>query len=361
MEVAFLYNNDETTDDVVKKKALITGITGQDGYYLTKLLLNHGYEVHGIKRRSSLINTSRIDGLYQDPHTPTARLFLYFGDASDTSSLYNILHKVKPDEIYNIAAQSHVRVSFDIPEYTADTVALGTLRLLNAIRAVGMEKDIRFYQASSSEMFGSSPPPQNEQTPLHPCSPYAAAKVFAYWTTVNYRESYGIFATNGILFNHESPVRGETFVTRKIAAAVAKIAKGIDDCVYMGNLEAKRDWGHARDYVEGMYRIMQHDKPDDFVLATGRTETVRYFLEHAFAVAGIEVEWQGTGIKEVGLNKKTGKPIVRIDERYFRPTEVDILCGDAGKAKKELNWSPTITLEELIREMVESEMRVVSA
>ena len=345
---------------MASKKALITGITGQDGYYLAKLLLEKGYEVHGLKRRSSLINTSRIDGLYQDPHVDGTRLFLHFGDASDVLSTVDILHQVRPQEIYNIAAQSHVRVSFDIPEYTADTVGMGTLRLLRSIHAMDMARDVRFYQASSSEMFGKAVPPQNEKTAFYPRSPYAAAKCFAYWMTVNYRESYDMFAANGILFNHESPLRGETFVTRKIAAAVARISRGLEDCVYMGNLDAKRDWGHARDYVYGMYLIMQHAKADDFVLATGRAETVRFFLEHAFAYVDLAIVWEGEGLQEVGRDKKSGKILVRIDERYFRPTEVDVLRGDYTKARTQLGWEPTVDLESLIKEMVESELRLLS-
>ena len=345
---------------MASKKALITGITGQDGYYLAKLLLAKGYEVHGLKRRSSLINTSRIDDLYQDPHVDGTRLFLHFSDASDVLSTVDILHQIQPQEIYNIAAQSHVRVSFDIPEYTADTVGMGSLRLLRAIQAIGMAKDVRFYQASSSEMFGKAEPPQSEKTPFYPRSPYAAAKCFAYWMTINYRESYGMFATNGILFNHESPLRGETFVTRKIASAAAKISKGLQDCVYMGNLDARRDWGHARDYVHGMYLIMQHAKADDFVLATGRAETVRFFLEHAFAHVGLELTWEGEGIQEVGRDKKNGKILVRIDERYFRPTEVHVLCGDYAKARADLGWEPTVNLEDLIKEMVESELQLLT-
>ncbi len=339
------------------KKALITGITGQDGYYLAKLLLEKGYEVHGIKRRTSLINTTRIDELYKDPHLKGAQLFLHYGDATDGMATVNILHRVKPSEIYNLAAQSHVRVSFDVPEYTADTVGMGTLRLLAALRSCGMGKEVRFYQASSSEMFGAAPPPQNEGTAFYPRSPYAVSKCFAHWIAINYREAYDMFVASGILFNHESPWRGETFVTRKIAMAVARIKKGSKDCVYMGNLGAVRDWGHARDYVRGMYLMLQHHTPDDFVLATGCSATVRFFMEQAFACAGMEIIWEGEGLREIGINKSNGKTVVRIDERYFRPTEVENLRGDYSKAKRELGWEPAVSLEELIEEMVESELR----
>lgn len=342
------------------KTAVITGITGQDGFYLADLLIKKGYIVHGLKRRTSLINTQRIDSLYEDSHHKDVSLFLHFGDASDSLATARLIQDTKPCEIYNLGAQSHVRVSFDIPEYTVDTNATGTLRLLESIRALGMTNEIRYYQASSSEMFGKvTEVPQNEKTPFHPRSPYAIAKVCGYWITVNYREAYGMFTTNGILFNHESPLRGETFVTRKIAYAAAQIAKGLMDCVYMGNLDAKRDWGHARDYVYGMWLMMQQDKPDDYVLATGRTESVRYFLEKAFECAGIAIGWKGKGTKETGINKKTGKTVVRIDERYFRPAEVDLLLGDATKAREELGWQSKTSLEELIEEMVAAELDLI--
>lgn len=340
-----------------QKKALITGITGQDGYYLAKLLLDKGYQVHGIKRRSSLLNTSRIDPLYKDPHDKEVSLFLDYGDMTDVLTVVRILKEYQPTEIYNLAAQSHVRVSFDMPKYTADANATGTLNILEAIHSMGMDKDVRFYQASSSEMFGKvAEIPQKETTPFYPRSPYAAAKVFGYWVTVNYRESYDMFASNGILFNHESPYRGETFVTRKIARAAANIKKGRQEKLYIGNLDAKRDWGHAKDYVYGMWLMLQHTKPDNFVLATGRTETVRFFLEKSFEHLGINIEWQGEDINEVGINKTTGKEIIVVDESYFRPTEVDILIGDSSKARKELGWEPCISLESLIEEMVQFEM-----
>lgn len=342
------------------KTAVITGITGQDGFYLADLLIKKGYVVHGLKRRTSLINTQRIDSLYEDIHHKDVRLFLHFGDASDSLATTRLIQRVQPLEVYNLGAQSHVRVSFDIPEYTLDTNANGTIRLLESIRALGMTKKVRYYQASSSEMFGKvADIPQNEKTPFHPRSPYAISKVCAYWLTVNYREAYGMFATNGILFNHESPLRGETFVTRKIAHAAAQISRGLMDCVYMGNIDAKRDWGHARDYVYGMWLMMQQDKPADYVLATGRTETVRYFLEKAFEFVGIQIDWEGSGLKEVGINKKSGQTIVKIDDRYFRPAEVDILQGDATKAQQELGWRCKVGLEELIEEMVTAELNSI--
>ena len=344
-----------------RKKALITGITGQDGYYLADLLIKKDYEVHGLKRRSSIINTRRIDSLYEDIHKKNASLILHFSDMSDPLTSTRLLQEIRPQEIYNLSAQSHVRVSFDMPEYTADTNAMGTLRFLEAIRSLDMIGSVRYYQASSSEMFGKvSEVPQRESTPFYPRSPYAISKLFAYWNTVNYREAYDMFAVNGILFNHESPMRGETFVTKKIAKAVARIANDKEKCVYLGNLNAKRDWGHARDYVYGMWLMLQHDKPDDFVLATGRTETVRYFLENAFRCVGIEIAWEGEGLTEVGINRKTKSVIVRIDERYFRPTEVDILKGDYSKAHKELGWQPETRLEQLIEEMVRAEVDLVS-
>ena len=339
------------------KKALITGITGQDGHYLTKLLLDKGYEVHGIKRRSSSLNTERIDPFYVDPHVDSAKLFLHFGDSTDVLPTIKILQQIKPDEVYHLAAQSHVRVSFDMPQFTTDANANSSLGILEAIHVLGMDKDVKFYQASSSEMFGKvQETPQKETTPFYPRSPYAAGKVFAFWVAVNYRESYDIFASNGILFNHESPMRGETFVTRKICIGVASIVHGLTKKLYMGNLDAKRDWGHARDYVYGMWLMLQHKKPDDFVLATGRAETVRYFLEQSFACAGKEIVWEGKGIDEKGIDKKTGKVVVEIDERYFRPTEVDLLLGDSSKAQKELGWQPKVKLEQLIQEMQEAEL-----
>ena len=340
-----------------RKKALITGITGQDGHYLTKHLLDNGYEVHGIKRRTSMINTARIEQFYEDPHTDSTSLVLHFGDSTDILPVIKILQEVAPDEIYHLAAQSHVRVSFDMPQFTTDSNANGSLGILEAIHCLGMEDSVRFYQASSSEMFGKvRETPQNENTPFYPRSPYAAGKVFAYWVTVNYRESYNMFASNGILFNHESPMRGETFVTRKIAIGAASIKYGLVDRIYMGHLDAKRDWGHARDYTYGMWLMLQHDKPDDFVLATGRAETVRFFLEKSFSCAGIDVVWEGKGLEEKGIDKKTGRVVVEIDPRYFRPTEVDLLLGDSSKARKQLGWEPKTSLDQLIQEMTEFEL-----
>ncbi len=341
------------------KTALITGITGQDGAYLAELLLKKGYEVHGIKRRSSLFNTARIDHLYQDPHEENVRLHLHYGDLTDATNLIRVIQEVQPDEIYNLAAQSHVKVSFETPEYTANSDALGTLRLLEAIRILGLEKKTRFYQASTSELYGkASEVPQNEKTPFYPRSPYAAAKLYAYWVTVNYREAYGIFASNGILFNHESPIRGETFVTRKIARAAARIKLGLQEKVYLGNLDAKRDWGHARDYVEAMWKILQHDEPDDFVIATGETHSVREFAELAFREVSFDIQWQGSGIEEKGIDSKTGKVLIQIDPKYFRPTEVDILQGDAGKAREKLGWKPKVSFEQLVSEMVKEDLRL---
>jgi len=341
------------------KTALITGITGQDGAYLAELLLKKGYEVHGIKRRSSLFNTARIDHLYQDPHEENVRLHLHYGDLTDATNLIRVIQEVQPDEIYNLAAQSHVKVSFETPEYTANSDALGTLRLLEAIRILGLEKKTRFYQASTSELYGkASEVPQNEKTPFYPRSPYAAAKLYAYWVTVNYREAYGMFASNGILFNHESPIRGETFVTRKIARAAARIKLGLQEKVYLGNLDAKRDWGHARDYVEAMWKILQHDEPDDFVIATGETHSVREFAELAFREVGFDIQWQGSGIEEKGIDSKTGKVLIQIDPKYFRPTEVDILQGDAGKAREKLGWKPKVSFEQLVSEMVKEDLRL---
>lgn len=343
---------------VAGKVALVTGVTGQDGMYLTELLLGKGYEVHGIKRRSSSFNTSRIDYLYHDPHKKGVRLTLHYGDMTDSTNLIRIIQEVRPDEIYNLAAQSHVKVSFETPEYTANADALGTLRLLEAIRILGMERTTRFYQASTSELYGKVQEiPQSERTPFYPRSPYAVAKLYGYWITVNYREAYKIFACNGILFNHESPVRGETFVTRKITRAAARIKFGIESKLFLGNLDAKRDWGHARDYVEGMWRILQQEEPDDYVLATGVTTTVRDFVAAAFQEAGIVIDWRGTGIKEKGFDHKTGKILVEVDPRYFRPTEVELLIGDATKARKKLGWKPRCSLNDLVAEMVQADMK----
>ena len=336
------------------KRALITGITGQDGSYLTELLLSKGYEVHGVIRRSSSFNTQRIDHLYQDPHEPVRRLILHYGDLNDASSINRILRIVRPDEIYNLGAQSHVKVSFDTPEYTAEIDAIGTLRLLEAIREIDMSP--RIYQASSSEMFGSTPPPQNETTHFHPRSPYAVAKVFSYWAVVNYREAYGLFATNGILFNHESPRRGETFVTRKVTRAVGRIRHGLQQELYIGNLDARRDWGYAADYVEAMWLMLQQERPDDYVIATGISHSVRELCQLAFAKGGYDVEWEGEGVDEKGIDRATGRVLIEIDPRYFRPSEVDDLCGDYAKAKQELGWEPRTSFEELIGLMVESDV-----
>ncbi len=342
------------------KTALITGITGQDGAYLAELLLAKGYAVHGIKRRSSSFNTGRIDHLYQDPHEAGARLHLHYGDMTDSMNLTRIVQEVQPDEIYNLAAMSHVQVSFETPEYTANADGVGTLRLLEAIRLLKLDRT-RFYQASTSELYGLvQEVPQSETTPFYPRSPYAAAKLYAYWITVNYREAYGLHASNGILFNHESPLRGETFVTRKITRAVAANHLGLQDTLWLGNLDAKRDWGHARDYVEGMWRIVQHEKGDDFVLATGVTQTVRSFVDLAFAEVGVAIEWRGAGVDEVGLCSRTGKALVKVDPRYFRPTEVDLLIGDPAKAAKVLGWKATTTLAELCAEMVCKDLKVVA-
>lgn len=348
------------------KKAIITGVTGQDGAYLAELLLSKGYEVHGIKRRSSLFNTGRIDHLYEDPHQKNRNFYLHYGDLSDSTNIIRIVQEVKPDEIYNLGAMSHVKVSFDEPEYTANVDGLGALRLLEAVRLLGLADKTRIYQASTSELYGLVQQiPQTEKTPFYPRSPYGVAKLYAYWITVNYREAFNLFASNGILFNHESPIRGETFVTRKITRAVAKIALGLENTLYMGNLDAKRDWGHARDYVEGMWRILQHDKPDDFVLATGITTSVRDFITKAFKEVGIEISFTGTGINEKGIienclndkfNLPKGKVVVEIDAAYFRPAEVDLLIGDATKARELLGWQPTTTLNNLIKEMVQSDL-----
>ena len=343
-----------------RKVALVTGITGQDGSYLAELLLAKGYVVHGIKRRSSSFNTGRIDHLYQDRHDPEVRFFLHYGDLTDATNLIRILAEAKPDEIYNLGAQSHVAVSFETPEYTANSDAIGTLRLLEAIRILGMDKTTRFYQASTSELYGKvQAVPQDETTPFYPRSPYAAAKLYAYWITVNYREAYGLHASNGVLFNHESPRRGETFVTRKITRAVAAIHLGRQDCLWLGNLDARRDWGHARDFVEGMWRIVQQDTPDDYVLATGVTHTVRHFCDLAFAEADILLDWRGTGVEEVGIDRATGRTLVRVDPEYFRPTEVDLLIGNPAKARRQLGWTHTVDLPELVREMVASDVAVM--
>lgn len=340
------------------KTALITGVTGQDGAYLSELLLSKGYTVHGVKRRSSTFNTSRIDHLYADPHESAGRFFLHHGDMTDSTNLIRLVQETQPDEIYNLAAQSHVKVSFESPEYTANADGIGTLRLLEAIRILGMEQTVRFYQASTSELYGLvQERPQRETTPFYPRSPYAAAKMYGYWITVNYREAYGIHASNGILFNHESPLRGETFVTRKITQAVAAISSGKQETLYLGNIDSMRDWGHARDYVEGMWRIVQYKHGDDFVLATGETHSVREFVELAFSHVGTTIEWKGEGVEETGVCSKSGKVRVRIDPKYFRPTEVEFLLGDPAKAKRELGWSHTTPFKELVREMVESDLR----
>ncbi len=342
---------------MAKRRALITGITGQDGAYLTELLLEKGYEVHGVKRRTSLLNTNRIDHLYQDPHDRDIRLKLHYGDLTDSTNLIRIVQEVQPDEIYNLAAMSHVKVSFDTPEYTANVDGLGTLRLLEAIRILGMEKDVRFYQASTSELYGLvQEVPQSETTPFYPRSPYGIAKLYSFWIVKNYREAYGIHASNGILFNHESPLRGETFVTRKITRAVSKISLGLQDSLHLGNLDAQRDWGHAKDYVEGMWRMLQQPHSDDYVLATGRTVTIRSFVDMAFKEVGIDIDWKGEGVEETGTDRKTGKILVSVDPRYFRPTEVELLVGDASKAKSALGWEPTRTLEQLCSEMVASDL-----
>lgn len=341
------------------KKALISGITGQDGSYLTELLLEKGYEVHGIIRRSSSFNTKRIDHLYANEKLLNNKLYLHFGDLVDTSSLNRLLEKIEPDEIYNLAAQSHVKVSFEVPDYTAQVDALGTLRFLDAIRETGLRK-VKFYQASTSELFGKVQEiPQSEKTPFYPRSPYGVAKIYGYWIVVNYREAYNIFACNGILFNHESPRRGETFVTRKITRAVARIKSGLQEKFSMGNIDAKRDWGYAPEYCEGMWRMLQHDTPEDFVLATGETHTVREFIEHAFREIDIDIIWEGKDEKEKGKDKKTGKVHIDIDKGYFRPTEVDILIGDPGKARKLLGWAPKTTFEELVKIMVKADYEMV--
>ena len=355
--------NGWTTDtDVIfmTKVAFITGVTGQDGAYLAEFLLQKGYVVHGVKRRSSSFNTGRLEHLYQDRHEENIKFYLHYGDLTDSTNLIRLLQHTQPDEIYNLGAQSHVAVSFETPEYTANSDALGTLRLLEAIRILNMQDSVRFYQASTSELYGNSgQAPQSETTPFYPRSPYAAAKLYAYWITVNYREAYGMHASNGILFNHESPIRGETFVTRKITRAVAAIKHGHQEKLFLGNLDAKRDWGHARDYVEGMWLMMQQSKPDDYVLATGETHSVRELTELAFAHVGINLSWQGKGPKEIGIDKATGKTRVEIDPKYFRPTEVDLLVGDPTKAKQALGWQAATTFEDLVKEMVESDLQLL--
>ena len=350
------------------KKALITGVTGQDGAYLSEFLLKKGYTVHGLKRRTSLFNTDRIDHIYQDPHIENQKFILHYGDMTDSTNLIRLIKEIQPDEIYNLAAMSHVGVSFEMPEYVADTDGIGTLRLLEAVRILGLEKKTRIYQASTSELYGKvQEVPQSETTPFYPRSPYAVAKMYAFWITVNYREAYGLFASNGILFNHESPIRGETFVTRKITRAVSKIALGLQDKLYLGNLDSKRDWGHAKDYVRMMWMILQAEKAEDWVIATGRTTTIRDFVEMAFSHIGVELEFSGEGINEVAKIKscsnseyqlEIGKEVLSIDEKYFRPTEVDLLIGDASKAKKKLGWEPEITLEELVEDMMKSDIKL---
>ncbi|MEL6575914.1 MAG: GDP-mannose 4,6-dehydratase [Pseudomonadota bacterium] len=339
------------------KTALITGVTGQDGAYLSELLLSKGYEVHGVKRRASSLNTERVDHLYTDPHEAETRFCLHYGDMTDATNLIRLVQEVQPDEIYNLAAQSHVQVSFEMPEYTANADAVGVLRLLEAIRILGMGEKSRFYQASTSELYGLvREVPQRETTPFYPRSPYAAAKLYAFWITVNYREAYGMHASNGILFNHESPIRGETFVTRKITRAVAAIHHGAQSCLWLGNLDAERDWGHARDYVEGMWRMLQQDTADDYVLATGKTTSVRRFVELAFAETGRNIAWEGAGVDETGRCARTGTVLVRVDPRYFRPTEVDLLLGDATKAREKLGWQATTGLEEMVQDMVAADL-----
>jgi len=346
---------------MAKRVALITGVTGQDGAYLAEFLLNKRYVVHGIKRRSSSFNTGRVDHLYQDPHEAGQRFVLHYGDMTDATNLIRIVQDTQPDEIYNLAAQSHVHVSFETPEYTANADGLGTLRLLEAVRILGMEKRVRFYQASTSELYGTVQEiPQRETTPFYPRSPYAAAKLYAYWVTVNYREAYGFHASNGILFNHESPIRGETFVTRKISRAVAGIKLGRQETLFLGNLGAKRDWGHARDYVEGMWRILQQPEPDDYVLATGETHSVREFVEKAFAQIGVHIAWEGVGVEEKGLDAGSGRVLVQVDPRYFRPTEVDLLVGDPSKARSKLGWQHRVSFEQLVAEMVAADLKTVA-
>ncbi len=339
--------------------ALITGVTGQDGARLAELLLSKGYVVHGLVRRASSINTARLDHLYVDPHEPGARLFLHYGDLGDATNLIRLVQEVRPDEIYNLGAQSHVKVSFETPEYTANSDALGTLRLLEALRILGRERSARFYQASTSELYGDAPSPQNEATPFRPRSPYAAAKLYAYWIAVNYREAYGMHICNGIAFNHEGPTRGETFVTRKISRAVAAIARGLQEKLYLGNLEARRDWGHVDDYVDGMWRILDHPRPDDYVLATGEAHSVREFVELAFRETGVRIAWEGSGASERGRDAASGALRVAVDPRYFRPTEVDCLLGDASKARAALGWRPSVSFESLVADMVRADLRLL--
>jgi GDPmannose 4,6-dehydratase len=347
-------------DHLMTKTALITGVTGQDGAYLSELLLGKGYVVHGVKRRSSSFNTARVDHLYRDPHEGNLSFTMHYGDLTDSTNLIRLVQDVQPTEIYNLAAQSHVQVSFETPEYTANADAIGTLRLLEAIRILKLEKITRFYQASTSELYGKvHEKPQRETTPFYPRSPYAAAKIYAYWITINYREAYGLHASNGILFNHESPLRGETFVTRKITRAVAAIDVGVQDRLFLGNLDSMRDWGHARDYVEGMWRMLQQDEADDYVLATGAVRSVREFVEMAFAEIGKRIVWKGKGAEEIGVDEVTGKTLVEIDPRYFRPTEVDYLCGDASKAAAKLGWKATTSLEQMVKEMVAEDRKLL--
>jgi GDPmannose 4,6-dehydratase len=346
---------------MAKRVALITGVTGQDGAYLAEFLLNKRYIVHGVKRRSSSFNTGRVDHLYQDPHEAGQRFVLHYGDMTDATNLIRIVQETQPDEIYNLAAQSHVHVSFETPEYTANADGLGTLRLLEAIRILGMEKRVRFYQASTSELYGTvRETPQRETTPFYPRSPYAAAKMYAYWVTVNYREAYGFHASNGILFNHESPIRGETFVTRKISRAVAGIKLGRQETLFLGNLDAKRDWGHAQEYVEGMWRILQQAEPDDYLLATGEAHSVREFVEKAFAQIDLPITWEGVGVKERGVDAKSGRVLVQVDPRYFRPTEVDLLVGDPSKARSKLGWQHKVSFEQLVAEMVAADLKTIA-
>ncbi|WP_306641862.1 GDP-mannose 4,6-dehydratase [Sanyastnella coralliicola] len=341
------------------KKALITGVTGQDGAYLAEFLLKKGYEVHGVKRRSSLFNTDRVDHLYQDQHEKNVNFFLHYGDLTDSTNLIRLVQETEPDEIYNLAAQSHVKVSFETPEYTANSDALGTLRILEAIRILGLTEKTRFYQASTSELYGLvQEVPQKESTPFYPRSPYGVAKLYGFWITKNYREAYNMYACNGILFNHESPLRGETFVTRKITRAAARISLGLQDKLYLGNLDAQRDWGHARDYIKGMWLMLQQDKADDYVLATGETHSIRSFAELAFKEVNIELEWKGEGVNEKGINKADGKVLIEVDPRYFRPTEVDLLVGDPTRANEELGWKHEVTLEELVKEMMQADLRL---
>jgi GDPmannose 4,6-dehydratase len=341
----------------VSKVALVTGITGQDGAYLAEFLLDKGYIVHGIKRRSSSFNTARIDHLYKDPHERNVNFYMHYGDLTDSTNLIRIIQETQPDEIYNLAAQSHVQVSFETPEYTANSDAIGSLRLLEAIRILGMEKKVKFYQASTSELYGKvQEVPQSETTPFYPRSPYAAAKLYAYWITINYREAYGMYACNGILFNHESPIRGETFVTRKITMAVANIKKGLQEKLYLGNLDAKRDWGFAGDYVKAMWLMLQQDEPEDFVIATGETHSVREFVELAFREVRIDIEWKGEGVDEVGVDRETGNLLVEIDPRYYRPTEVELLIGDPSKAREKLGWNSNVGFKELVKMMVKGDM-----